>query len=106
MDSAVLFSNREIEMSSNLKSFDETFNEGGEGFNPHQETAAARAAQAAEARMANLVLHAQDLRAAWNAAVAKYTTARGVSMSDLAKIEREVGATRLEMVELKARGAI
>lgn len=90
---------------SNLKTFDQTFNEGGEGFNPYQETAAARAAQAAEARMADMMARAKDLRAAWNVAVAKYTTARGVSMSDLAKIEREVGATRLEMAELKARGA-
>lgn len=90
---------------SNLTKHNATYNEGGYGFNPYEASAASRAADAAEARMVDLMSRAAEVRAAWNAAVAKYTTSKGVSMLDMPKIEREAGVTKLEMADLKARGA-
>ena len=90
---------------NDVKRHDEMFNESGYGYNPHLDASEKRAMDAVEARMSELIQRGVKLRDEWNAAVAKYTTPRGVSMTDLAKIEKEVGASHMEMSMLKERGA-
>ena len=88
-----------------VKAHNATHNEGGYGYNPFEQPAAQRAHDAAEARMADLMSRAAEVRAAWNAAVAKYATAKGVSMLDMPKIEKMTGVTQNEIGMMKARGA-
>lgn len=90
---------------SQVQAHNKMFNESGHGFNPHDATDAAQARAAVEARMADLMGRAAEVRAAWNAAVAANTVNGKVSMQALAKIEAAAGATQLEMSMLKARGA-
>ncbi len=78
-------------------------NEGGEGFNPHHVAHAAAVDAALEARMADILANMDAYRARWMAAVAKYSTAKGVACKDLPKIEREAGITQNEIACAKAR---
>ena len=85
------------------KGYDSLINEGGEGFNPYQAKHDATVKQAADARMADLVSRFAEVRAAWNAAVTKYTVNGKVSCRDLPKIEAEAGVSQIEMMSLKDR---
>lgn len=83
-----------------------THNERGYGYNPHAAKAERAAINAAEARIVELMSRAAEVKAAWNAAVAAHTVNGQVRASDLPKIERMAGVTRLEVAELKSRGAV
>lgn len=80
-----------------------THNEGGYGFNPHEAAMLAAAHAAADARMSDLIGRAAEVRAAWNAAIAKHTVNGLVPTAALKLIEAEAGVTMLEMTSLKAR---
>lgn len=90
---------------SKLTAFRNLHNEGGEGYNPEEAKDVIAARAAADARIESLLPRFAELRAAWNAAVAKYAANGQISATVLAKIETEVGVTRLEMLALKARAA-
>lgn len=78
-------------------------NEGGEGYNPHWAKHDAAVAAAVEANLAAYADRWTEVKAAWNAAVAKYAGPKGVSMADLAKIEAEAGINHDTLKLVKAR---
>lgn len=80
-------------------------NEGGEGFNPYAEQIVIEAKDKAEARIQSIIENIESIRAAWNAAVAKYSKNGKVDINAIAKIEKEAGVTMNEMKIVKARMA-
>jgi hypothetical protein len=88
---------------TNYTAYTKVANEGGYGYNPHEESMQAAAREAAETRIAGLVARADELRAAWNAAVAKHAANGQVSMAALKLIESEVGITLGDLKTIKAR---
>ena len=77
-------------------------NEGGYGYNPYEneEMEAIRAVVAAE--LADRVARYPEIKAAWNAAIAKHTVNGQIDMRQLPQIEKEVGVTMAQIRELKA----
>lgn len=92
-------------MSSNYTAYRNANNEGGYGYNPHEAQMLADAKAAADARIDSILARYDELRAAWNAAVAKYAKNGQLTMQALAQIEREVGVTLSEIKIAKARMA-
>lgn len=82
-----------------------SINEGGEGFNPYAEQIVSEAKDKAEARIQRIIENIESIRAAWNAAVAKYSKNGKVESNDIANIEKEAGVTMNEMKIVKARMA-
>ncbi|OWL90144.1 hypothetical protein [Halopseudomonas aestusnigri] len=82
-----------------------THNEGGEGYNPHLAAAQAEAEAKAEARIQHIIGNITTYKAAWGAALAKYSKNGQVATKDLAKIEAEAGVTQLEIQIVKSRMA-
>lgn len=80
-------------------------NEGGEGFNPEIAKSVATAAAKAEARMADLIARAAEIKAVWNAAVAAHTKNGQVPATAIKSIEAAAGVTVNEIKTLKALGA-
>ena len=80
-------------------------NEGGEGYNPEVSKDQAAASAKAEARMADLMSRAAEVKAAWNAAVSAHTKNGNVDMRDMSTIEKMAGVTKIEVMTLKSRGA-
>jgi hypothetical protein len=88
--------------AANARRHDATHNDGGEGFNPHLAKHDAAVDQAVKARIAEIAARFPEVRAAWNAAVAKYTINGKLRTQDIAKIEAEVGVTQNEIRLAKA----
>lgn len=80
-------------------------NEGGHGYNPHNAAIEQEAHAKAEARIQHIIANIGQYRAAWTAAVAKYTKAGQVAAADMPKIEAEAGVTHLEIQAVKSRMA-
>jgi len=83
--------------------YQQVVNEGGEGYNPYDEQHDNAVRAAADARMDELASRANELRAAWNAAVMSRSVNGQLRASDMPAIEKEVGATQNEMRLLKTR---
>lgn len=80
-------------------------NEGGYGYNPHAAAIETEAHAKAEARIEHIIANIGQYRAAWAAAVAKYSKAGQIATADLQKIESEAGVTHREIQTVKARMA-
>lgn len=78
-----------------------THNEGGAGFNPYEERVIEAVDALRAARLAEYASRWEELRAAWNAGVAKYSVNGQLAMRDLKKIEAEVGVSRADLVAVK-----
>lgn len=95
--------NEIIRHAANANRHNMAHNEGGEGYNPHTHKHDAAVETAVEAEIAALIPRYEELKAAWNAAVAKHTVNGKLDMRALPKIEAEAGVT-LNMVRiLKSR---
>lgn len=81
--------------------YDAVHNEGGEGCNPYDAKHDAAVDHAVQARIAEIVSRFAEVRAAWNAAVAKYTVSGKLRATDITRIEAEVGVTYNELVLAK-----
>lgn len=77
-------------------------NEGGYGYNPYDPKIEDACKRLRAAELADYASRWDDIRAAWNAAVAKVSGPRGVSMHDLAKVEASVGITLGDLKAVKA----
>lgn len=77
-------------------------NEGGEGYNPYDDEieAACKALHAAED--ADLIARWPEVKARWNAVIAKYTVDGRVDMRNMPKIESEAGIKLTEVQRIKA----
>jgi hypothetical protein len=104
MDSEVLTGKQESDMTK-IQAHNNLHNEGGEGYNPEAVKDQANAHAKAEARIADLMSRAAEVKAAWNAAVAAHTKNGKVDMRDLPAIEKMAGVTKLEVMTLKSRCA-
>lgn len=80
-------------------------NEGGYGYNPHAAAIEQEARAKSEARIQHIIDNIGQYRAAWAAAVAKYSKAGNISMLDMPKIEAEAGVTHREIQIVKSRMA-
>ncbi len=80
-----------------------THNEGGQGCNPLAEAITTEAHVRAEARLQHVIDNIDVFKAAWGAAVAKYTKGGQIRALDLPKIEAEAGVTHREIQAVKAR---
>lgn len=88
-----------------IQAHNTTHNEGGEGYNPHEDAAYGRAKAASEAHIQSLIARAAEIRAAWNAETRARSVNGRLTMADLKAIEKAVGVTQNDMHTLKARGA-
>lgn len=104
MDSAVLTGKQESNMTK-IQAHNAVHNEGGEGYNPEVAKDQANARAKAEARIADLMSRAAEVKAAWNSAVAAHTKNGNVDMRDMPAIEKMAGVTKIEVMTLKSRGA-
>lgn len=77
-------------------------NDGGHGYNPYDSKIEDACDRLRAAKMVDYVARWPEIKAAWNAAVAKYSTARGIDMRDLPKIEAAAGITMAEIKAVKA----
>lgn len=78
-------------------------NEGRDGYNPYTAKIEDACARLYEAEIADCMTRWDELRAAWNAALAKYSRGGRVDMRDLPKIEAEAGITNSMRMAVKAR---
>ena len=85
------------------RSHNASHNEGGEGYNGNWAKHDAAVAAAGDAHIDALVARAPELRAAWNAAVAKFAVNGNVATKDLQKIEAAAGITLNELKLVQAR---
>ncbi len=90
------------EMLAKARAYDKRNNEGAYGYNPYDDKVidAGRAVLAAE--LADRVARFPEIKAAWNAAIARYTVDGQIDMRQMPKIEKEVGVTMAQIRELKA----
>jgi hypothetical protein len=88
-----------------IQAHDAVHNEGGEGYNPEVAKDQANARAKADAHMADLIARADEIKAAWNAAIAAHTKNGKVDMRDLPKIEKMAGVKLNDIQMLKTRTA-
>lgn len=90
------------EVQAKSRAYNNRNNEGGYGYNPHDdaEMAAIRAVVAAE--LADRVARFAEIKAAWNAAIAKHTVNGQMDMRKMPLVEKEAGVTFAQVRELKA----
>jgi hypothetical protein len=77
-------------------------NEGSYGYNPYDSKIEDACKRLRAAELADYVARWDDIRAAWNAAVAKYARNGKVDMRDLPKIEAEAGISNGDRMAVKA----
>lgn len=97
--------NKTEQAAKKIDSYNNAQNEGGDGYNPHQAEHDAAVEEAAEARIRHIIENLDSYKAAWNAAVAKHTTAKGVPAAAIKAIEAAAGVTLNEMQIVKSRCA-
>lgn len=90
---------------SKFNAYNLTQNEGGEGYNPYEAEMLAAASAKAEARIQHIITNIVSFKAAWGAAVAKYSLKGQLPTAALRKVEHEAGVTLLEIQTVKARMA-
>jgi len=88
-----------------IQAHDAVHNEGGEGYNPEHAKDEAAARAKSEAHIADLLARADEIKAAWNAAIAAHSVNGQVNMRDLPKIEKMAGVKLNDIQTLKARTA-
>lgn len=93
------------ELANQARAYDRINNEGGEGFNPFWRQHEEAVMQATREEIEAMIPRWQEIRAAWNAAVAKYTINGKVDVKNMPDIEREAGVTQNQISRLKSRMA-
>lgn len=90
------------EVQAKSRAYNNRNNEGGYGYNPYEaaEMDAIRAVVAAE--LADRVARFPEIKASWNAAIAKHGVNGQVDMRKMPQIEKEAGVTMAQIRELKA----
>ena len=90
------------EILAKARAYGKRNNEGAYGYNPYDDKIieAGRAVLAAE--LADRVARYPEIKAAWNAAIAKHTVNGQIDMRKMPQIEKEVGVTMAQIRELKA----
>ena len=93
----------EIANLNNLaRAHNRSHNDGGDGYNPYAAKIDAALDDLRAATLADYVSRWVSIKAAWNSAVAKYTTGNKIDMRDLAKIEAAAGITLSDVTAVKS----
>jgi len=82
--------------------YKQSHNEGAAGYNPYTNKVIECAGRLRQAELEEMLPKFPELRAAWNAEIARITTPRGVAMRDLKKLEEKLGVTAQTLRKLKA----
>lgn len=91
------------DLTARARAYRNTHNEGGYGYNPYDAKIEDACRRLREAELADYAARWPQIRAAWNAALAKYTNNDGnIDMRNLPKIEAEAGISLGDMKAVKA----
>jgi hypothetical protein len=91
------------DLKAQYDNFGRIQNNGGDGHNPYEKPMLDAVSSLHSARIDDYAARWPEIKARWNAAVAKYTGPKGVSAADLPKIEAEAGISRADVQAVKAK---